>query len=62
MAALMSEQLGSDSFVDGSGDSDETRSSLAQGFILIAKRTCIENGEKTNSPELPPDRCEPALC
>lgn len=46
MAALMSEQPGSDSFVDGGGDSDETRSSLAQGFILIAKRTCIANGEK----------------
>lgn len=48
MAVLMSEQRGSDSFVDGNSDSDETQSSLAWGFILIAKRACIASKNSMN--------------
>lgn len=48
MAVLTSEQPGSDSFVDGNSDSDETRSSLACGSILIAKRACIASKNSLN--------------
>lgn len=48
MAVLMSEQPGSDSFVDGNSDSDETWSSLVCGFSLIAKRACIVTKNSLN--------------
>lgn len=38
MAVLMSEQPGSDSFVDGNSDSAGTQTSLGCGIVLIAER------------------------